>query len=80
MQGYGVEQLASRLGVNPSAVYHWMRGSTSPHPANAQAIQRLAKRRGVALSLDDIYQHFRDVRSERYLPASPRSPQPARAI
>jgi transcriptional regulator with XRE-family HTH domain len=77
VRGFGVEELARRLAVNPSAIYHWLRGSTSPHPANAIKIQRLAKRRGIALSLDEIYQHFREVRSERYTTSSLK-PQPAR--
>lgn len=73
---FGVEALARRLAVNPSAIYHWLRGSTSPHPANAIKIQTLAKQRGVTLSLDEIYQHFRDVHSERYT-ASSLKPRPA---
>ena len=75
---FGVEDLARRLAVNPSAIYHWLRGSTSPHPANALKIQHLAKQRGVSLSLDEIYQHFRDVHSERYTSASLK-PEPGRA-
>lgn len=75
---YGVEELARRLDVNPSAVYHWLSGSSSPHPANAIKIQTLAKQRGVSLSLDEIYQHFREVDSERYTTSSLK-PQPARA-
>ena len=78
VRSYGVELLASRLGVQRSAIYHWLRGSTSPHPANAIKIQRLAKWRGIALSLDEIYQHFREVESERYT-TSQLKPQPARA-
>ncbi|MGH9747263.1 MAG: helix-turn-helix domain-containing protein [Candidatus Acidiferrales bacterium] len=73
---FGVEELARRLAINPSAIYHWLRGSTSPHPANALKIQTLAKQRGVALTLDEIYEHFREVRSERYT-ASSLKPQPA---
>ncbi len=68
-RSYGVELLAARLMVRPSAVYHWLRGATSPHPANAIMIQNLAKERDVRLSLDDIYQHFREVRTERYAPS-----------
>jgi transcriptional regulator with XRE-family HTH domain len=75
---FGVEELARRLAVNPSAIYHWLRGSTSPHPANAIKIQTLARQRGVSLSLDEIYQHFREVQSERYTTSSLK-PQPARA-
>lgn len=67
---YGVEALADRLDVNPSAIYHWLSGSTSPHPANAIKIQMLAKERDITLSLDEIYQHFREVCSERYTTSS----------
>lgn len=74
---FGVVKLAHRLGVSDGAVYHWLDGSTSPHPANALKIQTLAKERGTALSLDEIYQHFREVHSERYT-ASQLKPQPAR--
>jgi len=54
---YGVDKLAKKLRVHSSAVYHWLRGKTSPHPAKAVTIQRLAKRRGIVLSLDEIYEH-----------------------
>lgn len=74
---YGVGLLASRLRVRSTAVYGWISGRTSPTPVNALAIQKLAKRRGVALSLDEIYQHFREVGSERYTTSSLK-PQPAR--
>lgn len=70
VRGFGVDELAQRLGVNPSAIYHWLAGSTSPHPANALKIQALAEQRGVRLSLDQIYQHFREVESERYTTSS----------
>jgi hypothetical protein len=63
---YGVELLSARLRITPSAVYHWLHGVNSPHPATAQAIQRLAKRRRVNLSLDDIYEHFREVHAVRF--------------
>jgi hypothetical protein len=59
VSSYSVELLAARLRVNPSAIYHWLDGSTSPHPTHAQAIQRLAKRRRVALSLEEIYKRTR---------------------
>lgn len=75
---FGVEELARRLGVNPSAIYHWLRGATSPHPSNAIRIQALAKQRGVTLSLDEIYQHFREVHSDRYTTSSLKL-EPARA-
>lgn len=77
VRSYGIERLARRLDLRRSAVQHWLRGSTSPHPANAIRIQELARRRGVALSLDEIYRHFREVGSERYA-ASSLKPKPAR--
>lgn len=67
---YGAVELARRLDISSSAVYHWMSGSTSPHPATALRIQTLATENGSALSLDEIYEHFREVRSERYLEAA----------
>jgi hypothetical protein len=77
VRAFGINELAQRLSVDPTAIYHWLRGSTSPHPANAIKIQKLAKQRGVVLSLDEIYQHFREVRSERYTTSSLK-PEPAR--
>jgi len=62
VKSYGVLLLATRLHVDPSAVYHWIAGSSSPHPSNAFAIQRLAKRRHIALSLDKIYERFQSAR------------------
>ena len=67
VKSYGVELLAVRLKVVPNSIYDWISGRTSPHPANALAIQRLAKRRGIALSLNQIYLHFREVHSERFV-------------
>jgi hypothetical protein len=76
VEKYGVELLASRLDVGKTAVYEWISGRTSPHPANALAIQKLAKRRGIRLSLNQIYLHFREVRSGRF--TSSRQPRTAR--
>ena len=67
---YGAEELARRLGIHSSAIWHWITGSNSIHGSNAMKIQALAKERGVELSLDDIYQHFREVGSKRYRPRS----------
>jgi hypothetical protein len=63
---YGVDLLAARLTIRPSSIYHWLRGSTSPHPSNAIMIQMIAKERRVRLSLDDIYSHFRESGKARY--------------
>lgn len=75
---FGVAALASHLDVESAAIYQWIRGNTSPRPLNAQKIQKLAKRRGVSLSLDDIYQHDREVNGLRRS-TSTHQPQHARA-
>jgi hypothetical protein len=59
---YGVELLAVEVDVRPSAIYHWIRGATTPRPAHAAIIQRLARERGVKLTLDEIYRHSRELR------------------
>jgi len=64
VQGYGVEKLAKRLDVRPSAIYHWIRGATTPRPAHAAVIQHLARERGYKLTMDDIYGHSREVRAD----------------
>jgi hypothetical protein len=65
---FGVEELARRLGVHSSAIWHWIDGTTSPHPSNAIKVQTLAKERGVELTLEEVYQHSREVGSKRYRP------------
>ena len=72
---FGVEELARRLDVNPSAIYHWLRGRTVPRFRNQLKIQRLAKQRGVLLSINEIADHC-EVRSKRYR-ASSLKPEPA---
>lgn len=63
VSAYGVERLARGLDVHPSAIYHWVRGMSRPKPELAAIIQRLARERGIKLSLDEIYGHARDVRA-----------------
>jgi hypothetical protein len=71
VRSYGVELLAAGLDVRPSAIYHWIRGATAPRPAHAAIIQRLASERGVRLTLDQIYQHCREVNCDsRTAPAA----------
>jgi hypothetical protein len=65
VKSYGVLPLAKRLRVDPSAVYHWIAGSSSPHPVNAEIIQRLARERGARLTMDHIYGHFFSLRAAR---------------
>ena len=62
---YGVILLAVELSVQPSAVYHWLRGATAPRPVNAEIVQRLARERGVRLSLEQIYGHFHSLRAAK---------------
>jgi hypothetical protein len=75
VKSYGVDGLATRLDVLPSAVYHWIRGSTAPRPVHAEIIQRLARESGTRLTMDQIYGHFLALRapeipSESFLEAS----------
>lgn len=63
IQDYGVESLAIELDVRPSAIYHWIRAATTPRPAHAEIVQRLARERGSALTMDEIYRHSREVRA-----------------
>lgn len=58
VKSYGVEDLAVKLDVLPSAIYHWIRGSTAPRPVHAEIIQRLARERGCRLTMDQIYGHY----------------------
>lgn len=76
VKSYGVHDLAKRLGLDPSAIYHWIQGDTAPKPVHAEIIQRLAREHGGArLTMDQIYGHFLSLRaaevpSERSLEAS----------
>jgi transcriptional regulator with XRE-family HTH domain len=78
VRDFGVENLAQRLNVESSAVYHWLSAANKIRPDNADKIKRLAKRRGVDLSIDEIYAHFRMVSGNRYTTSSLKL-QPARA-
>jgi hypothetical protein len=64
IKSYGVGSLAVKLDVRPSAIYHWIRGATSPRPAHAEIIQRLARERGSRLTMDEIYGHCWSVRAD----------------
>jgi hypothetical protein len=77
VRSYGVDPLAARLAIQPSAIYHWIRGATAPRPAHAGLIQRLARQRGVVLTLDQIYWHFLSLR-EFPLPSEPFPEESAR--
>jgi CHASE2 domain-containing sensor protein len=57
IKAYGVASLAVKLGVNESAIRHWIRGINAPRRTHAEIIQRLARERGTVLTLDAIYSH-----------------------
>lgn len=63
IKSYGVGSLAVRLDVRPSAIYHWIRGSTAPRPVHAEIIQRLAREHGSRLTMDHIYGHAFSMRA-----------------
>jgi hypothetical protein len=56
VSSYRVSNLATELGVDIVAVYSWMRGEHQPSVDRAREIVELARRHGVELSLDDIYE------------------------
>jgi hypothetical protein len=60
---YGAERLAGALDVHSSAIYHWIRGVTTPRPDRAAIIQRLAQESGFTLTFDDVYGHVRELRA-----------------
>ena len=66
VRSYGVESLAMQLDVRPSAIYHWIRGSTTPRPAHAEIIKRLARERGSRLTMDEIYGHSSAIRADDF--------------
>lgn len=68
VESYGVDELAERLAIQPSAIYLWIRGSTAPRPGLAQKIQRVALERKVVLTLDQIYGHFLSAGAARFAP------------
>lgn len=59
---FGVRSLADRLSIEPSAVYHWIRGATQPRAAIAFDICELAREVGTALSFEEVYKHSRKPR------------------
>lgn len=57
---YGARRIASELRIDTSAIYHWVRVATTPRPAHAVAIQRLAHECGIRLTFDEIYRPWLD--------------------
>ena len=52
---YGTAKLARDLAVNPSTIYHWMGGDSSPRPTTAQQLLAAAKSIQFRLTHRDIY-------------------------
>ncbi len=77
VRGFGATALSRRLGVRDSAIHHWLSGANGIDPKNAHKIQEIAKEHGVELSMDEIYQHSREVRGKRRATSSLK-PIPAR--
>lgn len=75
IQEYRVEALAVALDVRPSALYHWIRGATTPRPAHSHVMLRLARERGIRLTMDDIYAHSRSIRERGFVPSLPAARQ-----
>jgi hypothetical protein len=63
IRAYGVTRLARGLDVRTSTVYHWIRGATAPRRVHAAILQRLARESGVKLTLDQIFQHSRNLQA-----------------
>jgi len=57
IKSYGVAQLAADLVVTEAAVRHWIRGVSAPRRTHAEIIQRVARERGITLTMDAIYAH-----------------------
>jgi hypothetical protein len=57
-----VKELAADLAITIPAVYQWIGGDTHPKIEIALEILRLAKARGMRLSLDRIYGHCEKLR------------------
>jgi hypothetical protein len=60
---FGTTALSEEIDVHTSAIYHWVHGTTTPRPAHAAILQRLAGERGVRLSMDEIYGHAPKIRA-----------------
>jgi hypothetical protein len=68
VRSYGVHELAAQLDIQPSAIYHWLRGATAPRPVHAETIKRLARERGARLMMDCICGDFFSLRAAEIKP------------
>jgi hypothetical protein len=74
---YGTQRIAVALRVDSSAIYHWIRGATTPRVAHAAIIQRLARERGIRLTFDDIYRPWLEQQAIAAQNATGSAPAPA---
>jgi hypothetical protein len=56
VSSYRIENLADEVDVDPASVYRWARGDSFPSLPKAIAIVEIARRSGLTLSLEDIYE------------------------
>lgn len=62
---FGAEALADEVGVDRTAVYHWVRGASSPRATVALEIQAVARANGFSISLDDVFRAPRESSAAR---------------
>jgi hypothetical protein len=60
---YGAQRIASELRIDSSAIYQWIRGSTTPRVAHAAILQRLARESGIRLTFDEIYRPWLELQA-----------------
>lgn len=56
VSSYRIENLADEVDVDPASVYRWARGDSFPSLPKAIAIVEIARRSGLTLSLEDIFE------------------------
>lgn len=62
VRGYGVYPLATKLGVVPHTVYHWVSGRAAPRYAMMMSIIGLSAGQ---LTINDLYAHISTVRGDK---------------
>jgi hypothetical protein len=56
VSSYRIENLSIDVDVDPASCYRWARGDSFPSIPKAIAIVEIARRSGLVLSLEDIYE------------------------
>jgi hypothetical protein len=59
---FGAQNLAAELNVSRDALYKWVAGAVHMRPVRAMEIVKIARRRKIVISLDEIYQNFDEAR------------------